>query len=171
MGIELLEGPDRTAQGSAGKFDLPLGFDTKKHAAQWVNSKEVESHRGRERLLGIRATADGWSVYKDEKNGGKVTKVTVKEGEFTLMVRPREVQDAVNILYGNLGKTNALAEQEGDLVAGKGQNDPGMLPEKTLKGLGLATGELERNAAQFTATPIPHIGSPKNEHVDATRST
>ena len=170
MGIELLEGPDRTAQGSAGKFDLPLGFDTKKWAAQWVNSKEVEANRGRERLLGIRATADGWTVYKDEKTG-KVCKVNVKEGEFTLMVRPREVQDAVNILYGNLGKTNALAEQEGDLVAGKGPQDPGMLPEKTLRNLGLASGELERNAAQFTPTPIPHIGSPKNEHVDATRTT
>ena len=169
MAIEMLKGPDTSRAGSAGKFDLPLDFDTKAHAAEWVNKKDVEGMRGRQRLMGIPATADGWTVWKDKN--GKICEVDTREGKWTLMYRPKVIQQAVNVLYGNLGKENARFEQEGASVAGSALQDPGMLPEKRLRGLGLAPDELERNEAQFQPTPIPHIGAPSNGHVDATRET
>ena len=162
MAIEMLKGPDATAKGSAGKFDLPHNFDSKKWAAEWVPEKDVESKRGRERLIGVPATADGWEVYKGPKNDEKLTKATTKEGTWVLMVRPKDIQVAVNVLYGNLGKENARFEQEGGTVAGASQQDPGMLPENRLRGLGLVGDQLERNDAQFEPTPIPHIGASQN---------
>ena len=86
--------------------------------------------------------------------------------KYVLMVRPKEVQDEENKAYGNLGKAQAYAEQEG--AASSNLNaDPGMLPERVLRAKGVETGQVERNDAQFVQTPLGHIGG----HMDATRTT
>lgn len=171
MGIEILSGP-QNQQLNAGRFSLPPDADQKKFAFEFVHEDHIKSKAGRQVLMGIPATADGWVIYKGPEGHGKphIVEASKKEGKFFLMCRPRDVQNAVNVLYGNLGKKLAATEQEGGSIAGAGQQDPGMLPEHTLRQFGLVREELERNTAQFEPTPIPHIGQ-SGEHVSKTART
>lgn len=164
MAIEMLQGPRAVAQRPvAGKFTLPVGFDTRKWAAQWVKTTDTESMRGPQYLTNIPATADGWSVYKGEKGDQKPSKVNLgKEGEYILMVRPKDIQTAVNALYGNLGKQMAQQEVEGTTVANQDLQDPGMLPVNRLRKLGVETEADELPANQFAPTPV-HIGGSHKE--------
>lgn len=153
MGIQLIEGPVAT-EGSVGKFDLPITFDRKKYAGEFVLKRDVESKRSRQRLMGAPVTADGWEVWKDPKLN-KIHVVSVKEGDYTLMCRPRDVQDAVNIIYGNIGKEAARTEKEGKTVAGENLQDAGMIPVNRMKELGLDREPEETPSNQFAPTPVP----------------
>lgn len=153
MAIELLEGPTAT-EGSVGKFDLPPKFDRKKYAGEFVAKRDVNSKMGRQRLLGAPVTADGWAVWKDPDTN-KIFTVAVREGEYTLMCRPRDVQDAVNIIYGNIGKEAAAHEKTGTTVAGDNLQDAGMLPANRLKKLGLDREQDDTSDIQFRPTAVP----------------
>ncbi len=99
MGIQMLSTP--TSDVDAGIFNLPPSLDTKKFAVQWkLKGLEVDKAMQRQSLLGTRLSADGWEVYKVE---GKPVMRAATKGEYVLMFRPREVQDAVNAVYGNVG--------------------------------------------------------------------
>lgn len=159
MAIQMLQGPIKGVDVNAmGRFSLPPGFNHKKWAAQWTAERDVEMHKEREHLLGIAATADGWIIYTGEDGKQKPCKVDAgKEGKFTLMVRPKIIQQQVNQLYGNLGKQLARQEQQGELVAGAGQQDPGMMPYNQMRRAGLDNEELETSEVQLSPTPIPSI--------------
>jgi hypothetical protein len=173
MGIEMIEGPRHEVDArAAGRFTLPVGFNHKKWAPQWVKDSNVSHMTGRQYLQGIPATADGWTPYtgEDKTRREKIREVSVEEGgktvKYVLMVRPREVQDAVNAIYGNLGKERAAQEQNGESVAGAALQDPGMLPINRMRKLGLDDGEVERSESQFRMNPVHISGS----HADASRS-
>ena len=131
MAIEVLN--VEQAQSDAGLFNLPPAFDTKRYAAEWVEEGSVEMKRQRQVLLQVGATADGWEVWK-ESNNSKPTKVKISGGRsFTLMCRPRVIQDQVNALYGNVSKKFINREVKGETVAGNAPQDPGILTEERLK--------------------------------------
>ena len=114
MGIEMLKQP--ASEVDAGIFNLPSNFSTAKYAAQWkLKGMEVEKATGRQSLIGTRLTADGWEVYKEK--GVPVTRFTAK-GEYVLMFRPREVQDAVNAIYGNVGYERMVAHKKNETTGG-----------------------------------------------------
>lgn len=167
MGIELLSAAD-AQRGTAGRFQLPVGFNEKKWAASWVAKRDVNSKQQRQHLLGAGATADGWTVYKGEDGDEKITEVEVSEGKFVLMIRPRDVQNAVNAIFGNVGKVMADNERRGNTVAGAALQDAGMLPESKLRQVIGAAEEDPANEAQFKATPIPGVSG---EHVSRVTPT
>ena len=142
MALEPISAPSQ--QSDAGIFNLPPGFDKNKHAAEWVESSQVEFKKQRQVLPQTRFTADGWEPYKVE---GAKTAFTVTAGngkKYVLMVRPRVLQDQVNALFGNVSKDQIRREQKGDTVAGAVPQDPGMLTEqrlRTVAGEGSVTGE------------------------------
>ncbi len=171
MGIEFITDPTKrnSHSGSAGRFNLPAGFDSKKWAAEWVRANEVPAKMQRQALVGIPATADGWTVYHGE-NGAATRQFVVedpKQGKFILMVRPRAVQEAVNSLYGNLGKERTRMEQEGKTAAGEPLQDRGMVTEERLRHLGLAEEPVEVNP-QLAPTPIRGLSS---TNITAQRTT
>jgi hypothetical protein len=129
MAIEMVKQPQGFVD--AGLFNLPPCFKPARWAAKWVREGAGVLHaEQRESLAGFPATADGWVVYKRE--GGKICKVaTQKDGNYILMYRPREVQDGVNAIYGNMGKQRMLAEKQGETVGGISKQE-GMLGESDL---------------------------------------
>ena len=130
MGIELISGP--TSETNACIFNLPAEFDRKKLAAKWVKAgNAVQAATQREHLIGTRLTADGWEVWKAGPKGMPHKAATTKE-EFVLMCRPRTIQDAVNAIYGNVGKERMMAEKAGETSGGVPMGDSGMLNESIL---------------------------------------
>lgn len=128
MGIQVLKQP--LSEVDAGQFNLPPEFDRKKYASQWKKmGPEVEQARERQPILGAHLTADGWEIFKD-KNGAPV-KRTISKGEHILMFRPREVQDAVNAIYGNIGKERMVATKRGETTGGV-PLAPGVLTEEQI---------------------------------------
>lgn len=137
MAIEILSVPRNQSQiTSAGPLTLPVGFDSKLHAAKWVKTGPlVAAAQEREHLVGTNnVTADGWQVWKDGKNAvdGKPYKVALQSGEHTLLFRPREIQDAVNAIYGNIGKERMQQERRGETTGGIPTSDAGMLSDDRL---------------------------------------
>lgn len=130
MAIEILKVHE--GDTGAGLFNLPMSFDRKRYAACWKKvGQEVTAAQQREVIASLGLTADGWEVFKDN---GKICKVaTKKDGEYVLMFRPREIQDAVNALYGNESKRRLLVEKRGETIGGKPVEDPGLLNERVLE--------------------------------------
>lgn len=130
MAIEILEGPAQ--ETGAGQFSLPEEFDRKNFAASWKKKgPEVNAATQREHLQGTRLTADGWVVWKNPETK-KPHSAFVKDGEYILMCRPREIQDQVNAIYGNVGKKYLMAEKRGETVGGKLVTDSGILSDERL---------------------------------------
>lgn len=136
MGIELLKGP--IAHGELpGPLTPPDEFDRKKFASKWVKEgRDVEAAATREYLLGTKYTADGWEVWKTAE--GRPFTIPLASGKYVLLYRLKVVQDAVNALYGNLGKERLSQERQrvtsvapGD--AGINPNDPGVLDDAIIK--------------------------------------
>lgn len=137
MGIEILSVPRGTRQiTSAGPLTLPVGFDHKKHAAKWVRvGPMVAAAAEREHLVGTEnVTADGWQVWKDGENAvaGKPYKVALASGEHVLLFRDKAVQEAVNAIYGNIGKERMSQERRGETTGGIPTSDSGMLNDDRL---------------------------------------
>lgn len=129
MGLEFLAQP--STEPDAGLFNLPPSFDRKENAAKWVAvGHAVGQAQQRENLVGAGGvTADGWAVFKVE---GKPHKAATSKGEFVLMFRPRAVQDAVNAVYGNVGKKRMMAEKQLAATSTTEQRATGMLSDEQL---------------------------------------
>lgn len=136
MGLEPIKQPQGGVD--AGLFNLPPGFDSKKYAAEWVEEGQVMFKKQRQSIPETGMSADGWDVYKhttdESKTGKRYTVVNSKNKTFVLMVRPRQVQDDVNALCGNVSKKRIQREIKGETVAGNAPADSGILPEHRLGG-------------------------------------
>lgn len=133
MAIELLQGPLNGDDKAAGLFSLPPGFDTKRFAAKWVKSgNAVKAAQEREHILGTRMTADGWGIWKSDGAAGKPYSVNAASGEYILLCRPREIQEATNAIYGNVGKERMLQEKRGETTGGVPVTEPGILGDEQL---------------------------------------
>lgn len=148
MGLELIKGPVGS-QTDAGIFNLPIGFDLRQHAAQWVAKDDVANKQQRQPVVGTQYSAEGWEIWrKDTKD--KPTEVSVSGNKvFVLMCRSRTTQDAVNAEYGNVSKRSINQEIQGQTIQGKEIVDPGMIPESQIKkiqgSIGDNTGEMSLN--------------------------
>ncbi len=154
MGIEFMSGP--VENHTAGDFVLPSSFDTKLHAAQWtLEGPEVEKAKARQFLVGSKGlTADGWQVYKDD---GKLVKRPTSKGVYVLMFRSRDVQDAVNAIYGNISKERMMQEKRGETTGGVPIVDKGMLREDEVL---RATGERLADPEAVVFNVIPTVNGP-----------
>jgi hypothetical protein len=131
MALEAIKGP--TGTPDAGIFNLPPNFDRNKFAAEWVEEDQVPFKRQRQTLPQTGMTADGWEPYKMDGAKHAFTVVSGNKKKYVLMVRPREIQDQVNALFGNVSKKQIRREQTGETVAGAAPQDPGMLTEQRLR--------------------------------------
>jgi len=165
MAIEILEPSLFGGAEAAGQFTLPSNFDATRFAAKWVKvGNAVAAAQQREHLVGTRLTADGWTVWKDgdSPTSGKPHKVHVASGEHVLLFRPRPIQEAVNAIYGNVGKERMLSEKKGETTGGVPINDPGMLSEATLnralgsEGLPEEDGDVKFNRVEEVSR---HVGT------------
>lgn len=155
LGIQVASMP--SGQSNVGRFNLPLSFETKRYAAQWCLKESIESFTTRQPVLGTRYDSDPWQVWKI---GGKMHSVVSEKKTYILLFRPKKVQDAVNVLYGNHGKALARNELEGRTVAGQEMQDPGMLPEEVLRANGIRdfSQPEEDIGGQFSPSPLPGTG-------------
>lgn len=158
MAIELISGPAGAGIQGAGQFTLPVNFDQSEHAAKWVKKgNAVNAAAEREYIVGTRMTADGWAIWKDGATAttGKPHTVHVASGEYILLFRPKSIQNAVNAIYGNVGKERMMSEKKGEQMAGAAVNDPGMLGEDKLarvigsEGLAGEDGDVKLNPVDF----------------------
>lgn len=141
MAIEVLRSPVGMSGGpDAGMFSLPPAFDTKRYAAEWVESGSVAMKQQRQTILQAGLTADGWEVWKENPNSEPTVVNLSGNKKFVLMCRPKEIQNKVNAIYGNVSKSILAREIKGETVTvptpqgsvDVGQ-DPGILPEEKLK--------------------------------------
>ena len=121
---------------SAGVFTLPLQFSSTEFAAEWVKKgADVDAKRAVQPILGTNLGSVGWEpwLYPDGKLKGRPAEVTVKNGSYILMCRPRKAQDDVNAIYGNVSKQHLVREQSGETIAGQQPTDSGMLNDQRIK--------------------------------------
>jgi len=129
MGLEPIKQPDGAPD--FGIFNLPPDFDTKAHAAEWVEEGQIMFKQQRQSIVGTGMSADGWAIYK---HNGKTYKTTTgNKKTFVLMFRPKQLQQDVNALCGNLSKQRIKREVKGETIAGESIADSGMLPESRLR--------------------------------------
>lgn len=166
MAIEVITGPAGSSPQGAGQFTLPPNFDTRKFAAKWVlKGNEVSAAAEREYIIGTNLTADGWAVWKDGEDGngvkGKPHTAHVKKGEHILLFRPRSIQNAVNAIYGNVGKQRMMAEKKGHTIGGESVRDSGLLGEEKIakvlgsEGLQGEEGDVQLNPVNLEE-PVVH---------------
>lgn len=139
-----------------GKFALPVEFDsTKLASAFYGEGQEAESMRALQPLIGAPYQVMGWEIWRypaevptgelDSKTkepimrkhpmGGNPHKVAgSKVGEnFVLMFRPIEVQEQVNMVYGDVSLDMLTREATGEtLTVAQAAGDPGMLTNTRL---------------------------------------
>lgn len=132
MGIEILKSPEGSAV-DAGMFTLPPNFDSKKYAAEWVESGQVDMKRQRQVLAQAGVTADGWEVWKANPQDEATTISLSGNKKFVLMCRDAEVQKQVNAIYGNVSKKILAREIKGETVNGANLQDAGILTEERLQ--------------------------------------
>lgn len=160
MAIEILEFPRGTGADLGGPLALPQGFDTKAHAAGWFKEgPSAEAATQRQFLTGTqRVTADGYVVWKDspgDPTKGKPYKVTLQSGVYVLMYRPRDIQNAVNAIFGNVGKEMLAQERRGETLGGI-PVQPGMLNEERLaKTIGREA--LSDEEGDVKMNPVPNV--------------
>lgn len=147
MALEVL----KTASGStdAGMFTLPPNFDTKRYAAEWVEESQVPMKSQRQILQGAGLTADGWSIWRAESKSKATEVFGSGKKKFVLMCRPRQIQQQVNAVYGNISKQHINNEVSGATAAGQAP-DPGILTEERLRavekvGIGAEASEMSLN--------------------------
>lgn len=126
MAIEIISKPLRDLGETPGPLTLPVAFDRKKFAAKWVlEGPAVDAAAERQYIPGTHMTADGWDVWRSPE--GKPHKVALQSGVHVLLCRSKKVQDAVNAICGNVGKSRLSQERTGETVAGEQPTDPGIL--------------------------------------------
>lgn len=145
---------------NAGFFNLPPQFDVKKYAAHWERKgAAVDQRKQVQPIMGTNLGADGWEVWKYPEGHelkGRPAEVALKSGAYILMFRPRDVQDNVNAICGNVSKQHLIREQGGLTVAGQPREnvDPGMLTDPQItKGTGLKEFGEETFQVQMNPTP------------------
>jgi hypothetical protein len=159
MAIQILDTPQ--GQSRAGIFTLPADFDTKKFASKWVKrGAAADAVIGqREHIVGTNFTADPWEVWRDGKNKPHSNKA--KDGEYVLLCRPRQIQDEVNAIYGNVGKQRQLAEKRGETAGGVQVLDPGFLGDDRLsKVIGSEGSAQDGEVILNKVTPVMRVSTP-----------
>lgn len=131
LGVEFVKTPSQTVH--AGHFELPHDFPRDKFAAEWVPNDQVKLKEQKSLMPGVGATIPGLTVYKG-LDGKDKPSVVFGQGDrkYTLMVRPKRLQEIMNALYGNVGKTFYNNEVQGKTVAGDSPQDSGMIPASVL---------------------------------------
>lgn len=152
MGIQVIQGPGVALGETPGPLNLPAGFDRKKWAAKWVKQgPSVEAAAEREWIPGTKVTADGWQVWRDSQKKPHV--VALQSGKHVLLCRPKVVQEAVNAICGNLGKSRLQAERKGETIMGAAPKDAGMLSDDRIT---KATGQREElEEGDIQMNPVP----------------
>ncbi len=150
MPIEMLRGP--ASSQTAGMFSLPTCFKTEKFAAQWSKvGPDADKAMEKQHIIGTNLTADGWQIYRDKDK--KPVKRASQNGDYVLMFRPKEIQNAVNAIYGNVGYERMVQEKKGETVGGVPVSDFGMLNEAAIV---KATGEnLSEQDRGVVMNPVP----------------
>lgn len=130
MGLQVIEKP--AGQPDAGLFNLPPAFDTSRFAAEWVLETQVASKSQRQVLSQTRFTADGWTVWRVNKDDPATTVATEAGKKYVLMCRSRKLQDQVNAVFGDVTKKQINRELQGQTAAGEAPQK-GILTEERLQ--------------------------------------
>lgn len=155
-GIRVLGTPGHTP--NAGFFTLPVEFNSRHHAAQWVKKgPAVDRAQQVQPIIGTQFGSDGWSVWKypeGHKLKGRPAEVTLASGQYILMFRPIGVQQASNAIYGNVSKRHLIKEQAGHTIGGQPITDPGILNDERLT-MGTGIREFGEESFQMPLNPEP----------------
>jgi hypothetical protein len=146
--IEGIREDKSLAQVSKGLLTPPPQFDKTKFVGKWAKKGAgVEKSRLPQQLeAGV--TADGWVVWRNPTTN-KPYSVTLSDGLYFLLCRPRSLQRAVNAIYGNISRKRLIAEQTGETVNGNNA-ESGMLSDKILSQVqGLSDGKTESIPLKF----------------------
>lgn len=116
-----------------GKLTLPADFPEGKYACKWTKKgPNVERDKQREQVIGTNITSDGWTVWLDSKTK-KPCERTISDGTYILMVRPKQLQVAIQKILGNVSRDRMEREQRGETVAGAPKVDRGIFNHEELK--------------------------------------
>jgi hypothetical protein len=141
-GLTDIEGP--ITLSLRGHLQVPASFDRKKYVAKWVkDGAAVNQAKQPEIISHVRKQAAGWETFMvtvdDEGKPCKPAPCTriLADGKYVLMCRPRELQSAVNKLYGKISTDRTNLEASGETVSPLVENS-GLLSDKQLVSLGAA---------------------------------
>ncbi len=143
-GLTLAQGPvDQNRL--KGRLDMPVNFPYTRYIGKWAK-KGVNTQRAKQAQYIRNGTqtlkADGWEVYID-KETKKPHLRTLSDGQYVLMVRPRQLQETLQRINGNTSRQRLRNEVQGKTIGGEANDDYGMIPDDILKripGLGREDG-------------------------------
>lgn len=114
-----------------GALELPKEFDSRRFVAKWaVQGSGVERAKEPEIIASEGKQIIGWQVWLDSRK--QPVRRNLSGKVFYLMFRPKNIQQAVNKLYGNVSRKRMVTEGEGQTIAGERNTDTGMLNNKRL---------------------------------------
>lgn len=125
--IPLMEGLTQTteiAKVNKGHLAPPPQFDDVKFVGKWVKQGPAVVQAGQPQFLEGNFKVAGWQVWKHQ---GKPCVRGLSSGLFILMYRPKELQNAVSAICGNISRAKIMREQNGESVAGDQNSDRGIL--------------------------------------------
>ncbi len=114
-----------------GALELPKDFETTRYAAKWAKQGAGVSRAMEPEIV----ASEGkqicpWTVWKNAQD--QICRRQLASGVFILMVRPKNVQQAANKLYGNVSRRRMVTEGEGHTIGGERNSDTGMLSNARL---------------------------------------
>lgn len=121
------------AKDLAGKLTLPLEFPRHKYAAKWAEKGFGAQQEMQEQHVAPGIIADGWQVFKVR---GKVFTRILSSKVYILMFRPKELQNTINKICGNLSREKIVGQHSGkrmELPEGATPGDRSMLTNADLQ--------------------------------------
>lgn len=151
------------AVANKSKLLVPKEFPARTHVAKWAHvGAQAEAAQEPQFLIpGQGYVVDGWVTFKypkGHKEAGEPCVRALGGGKVILLMRPRELQAAVNAIHGNLSRQRTIDEQQGITVTG--QPVPvGVLNEQKLRGYDPATEATVPLGYKFNEIPAAKTAS------------
>lgn len=147
--IEGLEAVTSPVNVNKGHLEMPVEFDQNRFVGAWFKrGPQANKMRQPEVLGGAQIKAAGWSVWKDSK--GRTCQRSLSSGVYILMFRPKNLQQAIQKIYGNESRRRMVQEASGQTVAGDINQDSGILTNSVLSRMpGLERDEVEPLNIEF----------------------
>lgn len=154
--IEGIRDSSEHAKSLSGALSLPANFPRTKYAVKWVEKGFNAQQAMQEQHIAPNIIADGWTVYKDR---GQPVQRILSGKAWILMVRPKELQENINAIYGNLSREKVVREHSGETASGQPLVDHGILSSQALQTVERDSESSDPLSRALPQNPIKPLGS------------
>lgn len=158
--IEGIRQTSEHAKSLSGALSLPVEFDRNKYAAKWVEKGFQTQQAMQEQHISATIIADGWIVWKHKS---QICQRILSGKAYILMCRPKELQQQINAICGNLSREKVVREHSGQTSSGQPLEDHGILSTQELQAVERDPESSESLSRALPLNQIKPLGSQATE--------